>query len=94
MDWILALQLLTTAADWNQTRQIAANPGHYYELNPILGQHPSAAAVNRHFAIYEGVVLAGAYAFPSYRNNILGISATVEAGFVAHNYSIGLKVNF
>ena len=94
MDWLLALHLLTTAADWNQTRQIAANPGHYHELNPILGQHPSAAAVNRHFAINEIVVLGAAYKLPKYRNDILGTSATIEAGFVAHNYSIGLKVNF
>ena len=32
--------------DWAQTRQIAAQPDKWLELNPLLGQHPSRAKVN------------------------------------------------
>jgi hypothetical protein len=91
---LLAIQLLFTAADWRQTRYISAHPAQYYDHNPLLGPHPSAEHVNRHFIVYESVVLTSSLLSPEYRTEILGISASVEVGFVAHNYSIGIRANF
>ena len=86
---LTALQVALTTADWSQTRQIAANPA-YYEMNPILGRHPEAGRVNRYFILYEGAVLAISHEYP----NVMGYSAVIEAGMVAHNYHIGLRVRF
>ena len=44
--------------DWRQTQSIARDPQHWSELNPMLGQHPSVGAVNRHFAI-NGLLIGG-----------------------------------
>ena len=94
MGSLLALQLILSAVDWHQTREIAAHPCAYYETNAILGRHPDAGMVNRHFIETEAAVLISAAVLPEYRTTILGASAAIEAGFVAHNYHIGLKVAF
>ena len=94
MGSLLALQLILSTVDWHQTREIAAHPCAYYETNGLMGRHPDAGMVNRHFIETEALVLGSAYLLPEYRTTILGASAAVEAGFVAHNYHIGLKVSF
>ncbi len=81
-------------ADWSQTRDIVAQSASYHEVNPILGLHPSMGKVNGYFAasILATNLLAwklgdkGTYVY-------IGVGA-LEAGTVAHNAHIGLKMAF
>jgi len=36
--------------DWRQTRCIAENPDKYWEINPVLGKHPSKGEIDLYFA--------------------------------------------
>lgn len=93
-------QLAATALmviDWGQTLDISkqCGGGYYYETNPLLGTCPGRGDVNRHFA---GSILLNygiARVLPAnYRKYWQHLTIAVEAGYVANNYSIGLKVDF
>lgn len=77
--------------DWAQTAQIARNDD-YHELNPILGEHPSASEVN----LFMGVslvlftVLPGLIQ-PKYRTWMTSYMCLARAAAVAHNYRIGIR---
>ena len=80
--------------DWLQTREIAVNP-KYYELNPILGKHPSRRKVDIYFASTLVGHAAISYLLPHpYRTwwqcCWIGISATT----VTRNYRLGIRFNF
>ncbi len=100
-DWSLTDSVLATTAatayviDWRQTQSIARDPQRFYELNPLLGSHPSVGDVNRHFAL-NGLVVAGiAEALPhTYRDLYLGGVTVTEGLFARHNYKIGLRFAF
>lgn len=81
-------------ADWSQTRQIAASP-NLHECNPILGKHPSAHKVNQYFiasAVLHAVI---AYKLPPKQRRIFqAVTFGVEAGCIANNYSLGVRVKF
>lgn len=100
-DWELidrqlaATALVATTMDWAQTRTIAKNPQQFYEMNPLLGRHPSMGDVNRHFvgAIAIGTVVA--FSLPkTERRWFLGGAAALEIGVVAHNLSVGIRMDF
>ena len=85
---------LFIVADWGQTRYVAKSP-QYYETNPILGEKPSVSKVNKYFigvlAVNNGIMIA----LPDkYKPYYAGVVTTVEAGYVAHNNSIGIKISF
>ncbi len=42
--------LLLRAVDWKQSLTIADHPEKYYEMNPIIGKHPSRDRVNAYMA--------------------------------------------
>ena len=86
---LLATQLTLTAADWSQTRDLARHP-NIVETCPVLGQHPDAGRINRYFIFYEATVVGLSYEWQP----AIGVSAAIEAGVVAHNASIGLRVRF
>ena len=77
-----------------QTMDIKNHPG-YYEMNPLMGKHPSdarlrnysIAAIAGHVAITQ--LLPDQYR-PAWQWGTIG----VEAGYVLHNRSIGLKIAF
>lgn len=92
------------AADWTQTRYIAKNPDKYHETNPILGKHPSTSQVDTYMA---GCVLGHtliSLALPpkaeifgytiNPRRIWQGVWIGIEAGYVIHNTSIGVKFEF
>ena len=100
-------QLLATGlmiADWGQTRYIAKNPDKYYEINPILGKHPSTSEVNTYFA---AAILGHALislALPP-KAEVFGYNINprriwqvmwigIETGYVGHNASMGIRVKF
>jgi hypothetical protein len=86
-------------ADMMTTADIKNHPG-LYETNPILGLHPSDAKI----AAY-GLTMAGLHAAITYEmvsNDVPRaiinawelVSIGVEAGYVARNYRLGLRVRF
>lgn len=95
-DKVLGAAALTlTVADWLQTRQIAREPLKWQDDNAILGEHPSVARVNKYFATGIVIGAVAAYYTPAeYRKYLLGGVIAVEATAVAHNYRIGVRVQF
>ena len=81
--------------DWRQTLHIASNPERWHETNPLLGEHPDAWRVNRHFA--AGAVLSYLIldALPSEtRTVVLAAGFVVEAACVNHNLQLGIGWGF
>jgi hypothetical protein len=87
------------AADMLTTADIKNHP-NLIETNPILGQHPSDAKI----AVYaaSAALLHAAVTYELVSQDVPKpviraweyLSIGVEAGFVAHNYSIGLRMKF
>ncbi len=83
------------ALDWRQTQMISENPTKWRELNPILGSHPTIAAVNRHFAANAIMIGLIANYLPSkYRKAYLGAVSVVEFSCAGHNYKMGIRMAF
>lgn len=82
------------AVDWLQTREIAKNDD-FYETNPILGKEPDTNEVDLYFASSWLLTTGVAYMLPDrYRKAFQYIIIGVEAGYVGHNYNLGIRINF
>jgi hypothetical protein len=82
-------------ADFSQTMKIADNPDDYYELNPILGKHPSREDVIFYFVGTYVAETALAYLLPDeYRPWFQYLLIGSSAICVGNNLSIGLGVGF
>lgn len=89
-----AMYLTAHAIDWAQTRQIIREPG-MWELNPILGRHPSRARVNAYFALTPLAGYLVLDALPSqHRTTALKVITTLEIATVARNHYIGVRIRF
>lgn len=87
--------LILHAVDWGQTRNIAKNPDDYYEFNPLLGRHPSAKRVDSYMLVSGLTHTAISYVLPSdWRHAFQRVTLSVKAGFVQHNFSIGLRIDY
>lgn len=90
-----AAMITVSGADWLQTRQIAKNPDKFYEMNPILGKHPSTGEVDLYFAASLAAHTAIAMALPpKYREFWQYFWIGAEAATVAHNLDVGVKIQF
>ena len=89
-----AAWLATRAVDWAQTRHIARNPARFHERNPLLDRHPSLGDVNRYFIVSTAAMLLAAHYLPKHRKGMLQVWFAVGAGYVAHNASIGIRMEF
>ena len=90
-----AVYLVLHTADWAQTREIARNPDKFYEQNSILGSHPSTNQVDQYFVATAAIQFAISYYLPvEYRKAFQYISIGHDAGYVAHNFSIGISAKF
>jgi hypothetical protein len=79
-------------ADWRQTLDIGA-AGR--ETNPILGSHPSAPAVHAYFASALAAHALVAWVLPrGWREGWQAAWIVVETGYVAHNLSLGWRLQF
>jgi hypothetical protein len=87
--------LAVKTIDWRQTREIAKNPDRYWEINPIIGKHPSTSRVDAYFALTTiGHVLV-THAIPHpYRPYWQYISIGASTACVVNNYNIGLKIEW
>jgi len=85
-----ALQMV----DWAQTREIARNPD-FYETNPILGKYPRKTEVDVYFAATTLGHYLVSQALPSdYRKAWQYVWIGVQAGYVTHNYQMGVRIRF
>jgi hypothetical protein len=85
-----ALHLL----DWAQSRRIAANPA-WEERNPLLGKRPPAARLSRYMA---GTLVAHwtvVTVLPMrLRRPFQLVTVGIEAGTVAANWRLGVRLDF
>lgn len=90
------------AIDYGQTLDIASNP-QWKETNPILGEHPTRSEVTRYFAVAAVLHPTISALLPTdkclgpvcdWRKAWQWVTIGVEAGYVAHNYSLGIRTDF
>lgn len=85
---------LLIVTDWAQTRYIADHPD-YYEMNPLLGEHPSSGKVNKYFGRALLATNIIGYVLPKEWRGIwyLGVFSG-QLSTVQHNYQIGIQMEF
>jgi hypothetical protein len=89
------IYLALKTIDMGQTLDIAAQPDKYYEVNPVLGRHPSKSAVYAYFLTTSLLHIGITNVLPTkYRPWFQGVTIGLSGACVIHNYSIGLRVNF
>lgn len=91
--WQAAYTVLHVA-DWAQSRHIADNPDRFRDGNRFL-RYASTSDVNRYFA----ATLAGHYAVvhllpQRWRQPFQFVTVAIEFGAVAHNYRVGVRMEF
>jgi len=81
--------------DWGQTLDIAAQPEHYREINPLMGDHPSRSRVNAYMGASALAHLGITHFLPkSWRPYWQGLTIGMTGALVIHNFNIGLQVRF
>ena len=96
-DQILLQGVSTTLniIDWGQTLDIADNHDKYYEINPIIGKHPSRGRVNTYFTLATLIKIGITHILPSkWRKWWLGANIMISGYLVNHNYQIGLRMGW
>jgi len=83
------------AIDWSQTRTIAKNPDEFYEINPLMGKHPSTEEVDAYMAasalLHTGITMS----LPSeYRKYWFGGSFVVKLNLINMNINAGIGMDF
>lgn len=94
---LAVLSVILLLLDWRQTLYIARHPECYSEINPMLGKHPSVAAVNVHFLARVALALAAfaVFIYLGWYPTALAMSAVlvaVEGYCVWHNSKLGIKL--
>lgn len=93
-----ALEVVATGlhvADWMQTRYIAAHPDRFYEINPLIGKHPSDGQVNTYFALsHAGAMLATVLMPNPYRMWFQSLRIGVSGYLVSFNASKGIGMRW
>lgn len=83
------------ALDWAQTRYIATHHDEFYEINTILGKHPTTGRIDGYFASTAIIHCGISFALPTkYRSIWQNISIGFESGVVARNINLGIGFNF
>ena len=91
--WGAALAV-TRLVDWGQTRYIASHPHEFREANPLIGDHPSMAEVNRHFILSSALMFGLAHYLPQHRLTVLRVWVAIGVGANLHNAAIGVRIAF
>ena len=90
--------------DYGQTLNIAKEPNKYYEINPILGRHPSEEKV--HAYMLTGMIVHPIITYMLPREvDVMGfkvpartiwqaVSIGTSGALVINNFNIGLRVSF
>lgn len=82
--------------DWGQTIRFTQDPAWkargVYEVNPVLGRHPSRARVNTLIPLGLAAHTLAAWALPRpYRRLLQGAGLVGEAGAVGTNHLAGIR---
>ena len=81
--------------DWGTTLDLQRQPDRYYEINPLLGRHPSRDAVNAYMAGGAIFHLGVTHILPpSCRPYWQGITIGISSVCVINNFAVGLRVRF
>lgn len=90
-----AVFLATEYVDWRQTRYIAKHPERYTEINPILGEHPSADEVDRLFVATTVAHLAIVSTIPpKWRPAFQWFTVGFQTSSIGRNWQIGVRLGF
>lgn len=90
-----AVYLVLHTIDWGQTRNIANNPKQYYEINPVIGEHPTTGRVNGYFLATALLHTGIAYVLPAdWRKSFQYVTIVIEAGVTNRNRNLGVKIDF
>ncbi len=81
-----------TAMDEQQTEVIARNPKRFYEMNPILGQHPTVWGVRGYFALALIHPVIACLLAPPLRHVLQGGTIFIEGDSTLHNDSHGIRM--
>ena len=81
--------LLAHSADAITTSQLTDNGN--YEINPILGKHPSDTKVGVYFSLTAIGALIVSHFNPDLRKPLLYGYGTLNTGLAIHNYTINKK---
>lgn len=85
--------------DWQQTRWFLyeQRPHRYYEINPVIGKHPSSARLNAHVAAAViGHAVVARILPASWRRTWQVMTVSVELAVVARNADldgVGVRVS-
>lgn len=80
--------------DWQQTLTIAREPDKYYEVNGIVGKHPSASRVNQYGAVSLLLHWTLSYTLSDKWAKSFQLSTLViKTGCVLNNESIGIGIS-
>ena len=81
--------------DWRQTRHLSGNPDDYYEVNPIMGRHPSKQTVDAYFAASSLAHVGISAMLPDeIRDYWQMVTIGIKTAVVGWNFSIGIKMEF
>ena len=78
--------------DWRTTMDIAKHPG-YFEMNPILGKHPTNMQIHKYFTVTGIMQYTIAKSLPPKQRTVwqvLGI--IIEFAAVVNNFGLGLAL--
>lgn len=82
---------ILTLADRLQTLDIARDP-RCYEINPLLGRHPSDGRINSYFAAsLIAKALVSSWLPAPWRERWQGLGVSSSAYLIGHNDSVGRK---
>ena len=81
--FLLGVSCLATVADMTTTIQMLDNGN--WEMNPIMGKHPSDGQVVITMAATQAIVIVLAHYWDDFRSWMLGIKTGINAGFAIHN---------
>jgi len=85
--------LILHIIDWKQTIMIVENPNRHWEVNNIMGRHPTKKRVAAYFSVCL-IIIFVAFHFLPYPLEYVFIAfvAGIEAGVTWLNHQNGLKV--
>ena len=86
---LLVASVVMSVADMTTTIEGLNNGG--YELNPIIGKHPSDERFISFMVGSEVLTIILAHYFPEWRKAILSGKTLINAGCVIHNLNEGKK---
>jgi len=81
---LLAASVLAVAADAYTTKRMLNNPDNY-EVNPIMGKHPSDTKIYITLGAFHALVVAVAHYWKPVRKPILAVKTGINTGCAIHN---------